>query len=222
MGLSRTLSFHDVYSLTDPDLLAFVPRPSLALLLVFPITPTYESHRQAEDSALPPYQPPNPAAEPIIWYPQTIGNACGMMGILHAVSNGKARDFVEPGSGLHELIEAAVPMAPTQRAELLYESEFLESSHERFASQGQSEAPGVGEDVDLHYVCFVKDEAGGLWEMDGRRRGPLQRATLGEEEDVLSETALEAGPRAFVRREEELGGGELRFSLLALGPSEED
>jgi ubiquitin carboxyl-terminal hydrolase L3 len=34
---------------------------------------------------------------------------------------------------------------------------------------------------------------------------------------VLSERALELGVRAFLRREEEAGGGELRFSLIALG-----
>ena len=50
LGLSHDLSMHDVFSLTEPELLAFVPRPALALLLVFPVTATYESHRLAEDA----------------------------------------------------------------------------------------------------------------------------------------------------------------------------
>lgn len=36
LGLSSDLSFHDVYSLTDPDLLAIVPRPAQALLFTYP------------------------------------------------------------------------------------------------------------------------------------------------------------------------------------------
>ena len=33
-------------------------------------------------------------AEPVIWYKQTIRNACGLIGILHAVSNGSAKAFI--------------------------------------------------------------------------------------------------------------------------------
>ena len=33
---------------------------------------------------------------------------------------------------------------------------------------------------------------------------------------MLSERALELGVRAFLKREESAGGGELRFSLIAL------
>lgn len=57
-----------------------------------------------------------------------------------------------------------------------------------------------------------------MWELDGGRKGPLNRGKLGEGEDVLSERAIEMGPKRFLKREEEVGGGELRFSILALGP----
>lgn len=55
--------------------------------------------------------------------------------------------------------------------------------------------------------------------MDGRRKGPLDRGQLGEGEDVLSEKALDLGVRSFLKREEEAGGGELRFSLMVLAES---
>jgi ubiquitin carboxyl-terminal hydrolase L3 len=93
LGLSNTLSFHDVFSIDDPDLLAFVPRPANALLLVFPVSESYEKYRLEEDSKRPVYEGKG-AEEPVIWYRQTIGNACGLMGLLHAVSNGAAKDFV--------------------------------------------------------------------------------------------------------------------------------
>ena len=93
LGLSKTLSFHDVFSIDDPDLLAFVPRPANALLLVFPVSKTYEKYRMEEDAHRPLYEGKG-VQEPVIWYRQTIGNACGLMGLLHAVSNGPAKDFI--------------------------------------------------------------------------------------------------------------------------------
>lgn len=69
--------------------------------------------------------------------------------------------------------------------------------------------------MDLHYVCFVKTEDGRLWELDGRRKGPIERGTLSEKEDVLSEKALLLGPLKFLERE----GADLRFSCVALAGS---
>lgn len=93
LGVSPALAVHDVYSLHDPDLLAFVPRPALALLLVFPVSKAYETHRAEEDEGREDYSGSG-EAEPVVWYKQTIRNACGLMGLLHAVSNGPARGFI--------------------------------------------------------------------------------------------------------------------------------
>ena len=217
LGLSPTLSFQDVYSLTDPSLLSFLPRPAATLLLVFPVTRTYETFRQTEDSSLPEYTGSGPS-EPVIWFKQTIRNACGLIGLLHAVSNGPARDMVVEGSDLDTLLKQAIPLKPVERAELLYQSKTLEAAHADAATRGDTKAPDAEEATELHYVCFVKvgDE---LWEMDGRRKGPLKRGVLGPDEDVLSDRGLELGVKSFLKREEEAGGGELRFSCVALGPS---
>lgn len=93
LGLSPALQVHDVYSLTDADMLGFVPRPALALLLVFPVSAVYESHRLAEDALLDEYAGRG-EGERVLWFRQTIRNACGLMGLLHAVSNGAAKNFV--------------------------------------------------------------------------------------------------------------------------------
>lgn len=220
LGLSPSLSFHDVYSISDPSLLAFIPRPAHALLLVFPVSPAYTAHKAAEDASREVYTGRG-AAEPVIWYRQTIANACGLFGLLHAVSNGEARKQITPGSDLAKLIAAAEPLGPDARAELVEDSEALAGAHAAAAATGDTAAPEAEAEVDLHFVCFVKveDGRGGgarLWEMDGSRKGPLDRGALGPEEDVLSERALDLGVRAFLKREEEAGGGELRFSLLAL------
>lgn len=99
LGLSEELEVHDVYSLHDADMLAFVPRPALALLLVFPVSAAYESFRLAEDATLPEYKGKGGGEgeggeQRVMWFRQTIRNACGLMGLLHAVANGPAKDFI--------------------------------------------------------------------------------------------------------------------------------
>ena len=214
LGVAPALSIHDVYSLDDPSLLAFLPRPALALLLVFPVSATYESHRLAEDALASEYAGAGPS-EPVMWFRQTIRNACGLVGLLHAVANGPARTFVAEGSDLDKLLKKAEPLAPPQRARLLETDPALARAHHDAASQGDTAAPDAQDDVDLHYVCFVKGNDGTLWELDGRRKGPLDRGSLAAGEDVLSEAAVALGPKKFLERE----GADLRFSLVALAPS---
>lgn len=93
LGVSKSLGMHDVYSITEPELLSFIPRPAYALLLVFPVSAAYESFRMAEDATVPEYQGKG-EGEPVVWFRQTIRNACGLMGLLHAVANGPARDNI--------------------------------------------------------------------------------------------------------------------------------
>lgn len=93
LGVSPALAVHDVYSLTEPELLAFVPRPALALLLVFPVSEAYEAHRAEEDAGREEYAGSG-EGEGVVWFRQTIRNACGLMGLLHAVANGPARSFI--------------------------------------------------------------------------------------------------------------------------------
>lgn len=112
LGLSDSLSFHDVYSLDDPSLLAFVPRPVQALLLVFPVSKGYEAGRMAEDAPLPVYNGCGP--EEVLWFRQTIGNACGMMGLLHLACNGGARELISKISFFH--------VETTERGKLTFEN----------------------------------------------------------------------------------------------------
>jgi len=217
LGLSEKLAFHDVFSIDDPDLLAFVPRPAYALLLIFPVSETYEDFRVQEDKERQEYDG-HGSEEHVIWYKQTIGNACGLIGLLHGVSNGAARSHVDPDSSLDKLIKDAIPLKPIERADLLYESQALETAHQSAAAEGDTAAPSADDKVDLHYVCFVKSNDNRLWEMDGRRKGPLDRGELGADDDVLSEKALGLGVRKFMKREAD-AGGDLRFSLIVLAES---
>lgn len=108
LGLSQGLSWHDVFSLDDPSLLAFVPRPAHALLLVFPTSAAYEKTRSEEDGPLDEYTRSGPQEE-VIWFKQTIGNACGLYGLLHSVCNGMTREFV----GKHSYRTGSLDPHPT-------------------------------------------------------------------------------------------------------------
>lgn len=111
-----------------------------------------------------------------------------------------------------------IPLDPTDRAQFIYDSPELEAAHFDAAKKGDSIAPDVhaGEDVNGAFVAFVRSEDGTMWELEGRRTGPIVRGKLGKDEDLLSTKAMQLGPLAYVKREEKAGGGELRFSLLAL------
>ncbi|EPQ62304.1 Bgt-154 [Blumeria graminis f. sp. tritici] len=218
LGLSNAFSFHDIFSIDEPEMLEFYSRPVTALLLVFPISKCYEEFRKHEDQTQHDYDLMGDQ-EAVIWYKQTIRNACGLIGILHAVSNGEARNFIESDSDLERFLKEAIPQGPDHRANLIYNFKPFETAHEEAANHGQSDKPNAEDDTDLHYVCFVKDKDNVLWELDGRRKGPLNRGQLLPNEDLLSEKALDLSVRSFTRREVAAGQGELRFSLISLAPA---
>lgn len=223
LGLSPGLAFHDVYSLTEPDLLALVPRPALALLVTIPLTPAWARERETEDAPLPTYAGSGPE-EPVLWFKQTIGHACGSIGLLHCLLN-LPRDaeaaYILPGTELARIRAEALPKTMLDRARVLEESQAFETAHARAARLGQSAAPSSAEAERLgnHFVAFVKGADGRLWELEGGRKGPLERGVLAADEDVLSERALDLGLRRVMEVGKADAGGDLRFSCTVLGPA---
>jgi len=213
LGVSEVVSFQDVLSINDPELIAFIPRPVLALILVFPTSPAYEEHVAREVTSRSDYEKSGDEEE-VMWFKQTINNACGLYGILHAISNGEASAFINANSNLDRLFKHCRPLKPADRAQMLEDDAELESAYKAVALQGDSEVPEDPEaEVDFHYICFVKSsKSGNLYEMDGDRKGPIDRGPLGPNDDVLSPTALTA-VKKYIEREE---GRNSAFSLLAL------
>jgi ubiquitin carboxyl-terminal hydrolase L3 len=104
------------------------------------------------------------------------------------------------------------------RAILLESSEALEAAHQAAAWKGDTAAPEDGgrDQLSMHFVAFVKGKDGHLWELKGNRKGPLDRGLLEEEDDALSEKALDMGFRRYIKMEKDAGGKDLRFSCIAL------
>ncbi|KAL2105715.1 hypothetical protein VUR80DRAFT_7864 [Thermomyces stellatus] len=209
LSLPDGLGFHDVISVDDPELMAWVPGPVHALLCTVP-APVNRRVREA-DPALA-YDGAGPD-EPVTWFRQTFGNVCGLIALLHAVANSRALEFVPEGSELRRLLADAEPLRPAERAQLLYDSEFLEAAHRDVARQGQSANTGSAEATSNHFIAFVKGKDGHLWELEGVAGGPIDRGQLAEGEDVFSERALEAGIKRFLRAAAE---DDRDFSIVAL------
>ncbi|KAF2642068.1 ubiquitin carboxyl-terminal hydrolase-like protein isozyme L3 [Massarina eburnea CBS 473.64] len=219
LGLSKKLAFHDIYSLTDPDLLSFIPRPALALLVIIPLTPSWHEARTAEDKDKSEYAKKGDE-DPVIWFKQTIGNACGSIGLLHCIINSPvAAAHIAPDSTLDAIRNEALDKKIWERAKVLEENEVFEEKHKEASQLGDTVAPEASEyHLGQHFVAFVKGKDGHLWELEGGRMGPLDRGVLAEDEDVLSERALEMGLGRLMRIESEKGG-DLRFSATALAES---
>jgi ubiquitin carboxyl-terminal hydrolase L3 len=214
LGLSSALEFYDVYSFDEPELIAHIPRPVLALLVIIPFTPAWDRSRKAEDAEKETYSGSGPD-EPVVWFKQTIGHACGSIGLLHIVLNGSAVDFIKPGSELAAIRRQAIPLDMNKRAELLYNSEPFEAAHKSVEQAGDSEADLTGEREGGHFVSFVKSD-GKLWELEGSRKGPLERGSLADDEDVLSLRALDMGIKRIIKLNANEGGQNLQFSCIAL------
>lgn len=80
LGASKEWSLVDVFGLDD-ELLALIPQPVAALLLLFPLGD--ETKASADGKVLEPSQ------TKAFFVKQTIHNACGTIGLLHALANSK-------------------------------------------------------------------------------------------------------------------------------------
>jgi ubiquitin carboxyl-terminal hydrolase L3 len=145
-------------------------------------------------------------------FKQTIGHACGLIALLHSVSNGSTKSFIEPNSILDNLLKEATPLKPIPRADVLYNSDPLEEAHMSVAFKGDSKAPSAAEPNGYHFISFVQGSNGHLYELEGGWNGPIDLGPLGEDEDVMSEKALDAGIRRYVKAAD----GNMEFSMIAL------
>ena len=85
--------FQDIMSL-DPELLDFVPRPVHALILTFPCRgDAWQEYLDDREKNLSVYEGKG-EDEPVIWFSQTIQNACGLYAILHGLANGIDRSHI--------------------------------------------------------------------------------------------------------------------------------
>ncbi|XP_040607682.1 ubiquitin carboxyl-terminal hydrolase isozyme L3 isoform X6 [Mesocricetus auratus] len=189
LGLHPNWQFVDVYGM-EPELLSMVPRPVCAVLLLFPITEKYEVFRTEEEEKIK--SQGQDVTSSVYFIKQTISNACGTIGLIHAIANNKDKMHFESGSTLKKFLEESVSMSPEERAK------YLENY----------DAPSIDEKIDLHFIALVHVD-GHLYELDGRKPFPINHGKTSDE--TLLEDAIEVCKK-FMERDPD----ELRFNAIAL------
>jgi len=101
--------------------------------MLFPISAASEEHRKSEGKL-------EQSLSPNLYYmKQVVGNACGTVGILHAVLNSLHRGVVlRSGSFLERMHRETVSRSPDERADWLGRDEELDEAQEVATSEGQS------------------------------------------------------------------------------------
>ncbi|CAH1776593.1 unnamed protein product [Owenia fusiformis] len=197
LGAPDDWSFCDVFGM-DSDLLAMVPRPVAAVLFLYPIK---------ENSEGDPNEKQDPGTS-LYFIKQTIGNACGTIGLIHAFLNNTDSITLPDGAHLKELLSKSSSLTPEERAKLLEEDECIGSAHEESAKEGQTAAPSIDEKVKLHFVTFIHSD-GTLYEMDGRKSAPVNHGPT-TKDSLLEDTCTVV--KGFMERDPD----EVNFTLVAL------
>ncbi|KAI8807356.1 ubiquitin carboxyl-terminal esterase L3 [Cladochytrium replicatum] len=203
LGVGGDWAFTDIYGL-DPELLDMVPKPVIAILMLFPITETYESYRREEEAKLK----SGPIDFSGFFCLQKTANACGTIALLHALANNSEKIDIETGP-LKRILDRMSASSPEERGRALEFDDDLVRIHEETSHEGQSQVPDREDDVDLHFVCFVQKD-GMLFELDGRKPCPVNH---GRVNDFVANTA--AVVQQFMARDPE----NLQFTLMALSPA---
>ena len=174
----------DVFS-TDDWALEMIPTPVLAVLLLYPLTPVQLQYEQQEKEQLLQQQQKSPNQdnddESHVWFiKQRIGNACGTIGLLHAMMNAVQQHqqqqqegtppLIQPGSWLDHFYQATATTttaantgdnnmtAAIRRAELLENDPRIATYHDQATSSTDnqtSRGTSVDDDIITHFIALV-------------------------------------------------------------------
>ena len=208
LGVTGGAAFTDVFGLDD-ELLAMVPPPVTAVVFLYPISEATEASLKAAHAV---------TAEPVKVQPyymkQTVSNACGTVGILHALGNAQGTTTFGSGSFLEKFFEKTKTMTPGEIAAVVETDSDLDAEQATAAAEGQTRNAALDAPVDLHFICFT--EVGGVfWELDGRQPKPLNLGPCGEGQ-------LLARAAARVKEYMALDPKSSNFSIVAMTAGEVD
>merc|ERR1712154_468305 len=185
MGVSPDFEVVDIWGL-DPDLLAFVPQPVIAMVLLFP------SRNEDGSRAREKLEVERHALSDKIYYLKQIeglDNACGTIAMIHAILNNRALLGLEGGvSQLEKFYQDTKDMDANSRGKHLDDHQGLTTVHNSLVQEGQS---GVisSDCVRHHFVCVTAVDQH-LVELDGAyNSGPNIISKIEEGDTLLSSAA---------------------------------
>lgn len=198
------VEFNDVYGL-DEEMLEMVPKPVLAVLFLYPYTSPSSSEMQIEQAQSSEAEKKKPTSEKVYFTKQTVGNACGTIGILHAIGNALSEIKLREDSYLDRFYKSTANMDPFERAAFFEKDREMEDAHSVAATAGDTEATSH---VEEHYVCFTCVD-GELYELDGVQSRPISHGSSSPS------TLLQDAAKVIKGKIEKIPGS-INFNVMAL------
>ncbi|VVC90520.1 unnamed protein product [Leptidea sinapis] len=206
-GVPTAWNIVDVMGL-ESEMLSWVPKPVIAVTLLFPLSDAYEQFKANEESEV--LAKGQEVSSNLFYMKQCISNACGTIALIHAVANNT--DKIELSDGhLKKFLDAAKDLDPNARGTLFVNNDGIINSHKELAQEGQTQA-NPNEPVNHHFITFVHKD-GSLYELDGRKAFPINHGP------TTAETFLEDAAKVckeFMARDP----NEVRFTIMALAASD--
>lgn len=214
LGVPTEWCIVDVYGL-EPDLLALVPSPVLAVILLYPINQkgnAPQGDTEVEDKAeTAETSDTSNTSNSVYHVKQYIHNACGTIALIHSVANNLDSIKLKDGF-LKTFLEESKSYSFSKRGELLLNAQGISNTHQESALEGQTEAPGEDTPVYHHFVAFVHHN-GQLYELDGREPAPINHGPT--KPNTLLEDAARVCKEYMARDPDEVC-----FTVVALAASD--
>jgi ubiquitin carboxyl-terminal hydrolase L3 len=187
-----------------------IPQPVAAVLMLYPLT-------EKQNSAVGDDVVATEDMQDKVWFmKQRIGNACGTIGLLHALLNApEAIRIFGQDSWLSTFADdTPIPLSPIAKADLLEEDSKIARMHDD-ATSSEANATSRGNLDDklvTHFISLVCVD-GKLYELDGRKEGPIFHGSTSQA--TLLKDACQV-IKKFMARDPE----EMRFTISALAPKQ--
>ncbi|CAH2107090.1 unnamed protein product [Euphydryas editha] len=206
LGVPEKWQMVDVIGL-EGDALNWVPRPVLAVILLFPLSERYERHRTQQENEL--LSKGEQAPKDVFHLKQVLSNICGTVALVHSVANNTHQIDLEDGL-LKNYLKDSKGMDAAAKGALLENSTNILEAYKEVIDTGIDIEDN--EAVNNHFITFIHKD-GHLYELDGRKALPINHGPT-TEDNFLEDAAKVC--REFIEREPDHIG----FNVVALVPSQ--
>lgn len=201
--------FVDVFS-TEDWALDMIGQPVAAVLMLYPLTDA-QTNNTADDVVA------TAEMNDSVWFiKQRIGNACGTIGLLHALLNApEGLRAYQPGSWLEGFAnDCPIPLDPFSKAERLEDDRTIAQMHDEATSDeaNATDRGDIDDSILTHFIALVCVN-NNLYELDGRKDGPIHHGPT-TQDSLLRDACVVV--RKFMAKDPT----EVRFTITALAPKE--
>ena len=167
VGVKPTINVVDVLGFDD-ELLQMVEGQVGGILLCYPLKK--ETNNTVDEEA----------KSRLYFMRQTIRNACATMALIHLLANQYEDDDFEKDSSIRQFIKESKQLEPEVKANKFEKNQTIATAHEKSSVEGQTEAPPASDSVEYHFISLIHNK-NTIYEMDGRKHGPINHGPTTQE-----------------------------------------